>query len=95
MKHLQHFLEKTLKKRGMYTEAKASYVLEKMRQILDQNLGEDSEKFLTLQRFSEKTLYIQCHAPAWRHLISQHKQSFLSILQSEFSPEEVEKIVLT
>ncbi len=94
MKHLAHFLESTLKKRGMYTEAKASYVLEKMRQILDQNLGEDSQSFLTLQKFSEKKLYIQCHAPAWRHLLSQHKKSFLKILQAEFSEEEVEKIIL-
>ena len=94
MKHLAHFLEETLKKRGMYTEAKASYVLEKMRQILDQNLGEESQKFLTVQKFSEKTLFIQCQSSSWRHVFSQHKKSFLHILQAEFSEEEIKNIVL-
>ena len=94
MKHLQHFLEKTLLKRGMYTEAKASFVLEKMRQILDQNLGTESQKFLTPEKFSEKTLFLRCHSSAWRHIITQHKKSFLKILQAEFSAEEIEKITL-
>jgi len=94
MKHLQHFLENILKKRGMYTEAKASYVLEKMRQILEENLGEDSQKFLELQKFSEKKLSIKCKNSSWRHILSQHKKSFLKILQAEFSEKEVENIIL-
>ena len=65
-----------------------------MRQILDQNLGEDSQKFLTLQKFSEKTIFIQCKSSSWRHVFSQHKKSFLQILQAEFSEEEVKNIVL-
>ncbi len=94
MKHLQHFLEKILKKRGMYTEAKASYVIEKMKNILSDHLGDEVLEQISVQKFSEKKLTIICENSSWKHLLSQHNKSFLSLLQAEFSEKEVEKIIV-
>lgn len=98
MKTFQFFLNTFLKKRGLFTEAKASFILEKTKQILEENLGEtreNIEKNITVKKFWEKKIFLYPKNSIWRHALNTHKKTFLLLLQEEFSPEEICDIIIS
>lgn len=94
MKLFASFLPQLLKSKGLYTEAKASYVLEKMRQILENHLGKESREYITPQKIFKKKIYLQASSSSWRNEISAKKKIFLQLLQVECPDEEITDIVV-
>jgi hypothetical protein len=98
MKTFQELLGKFLRKKGIFTEAKASFVIEKTKQILEENLGETRktiEKNISVQKFTEKKIFLHAKNPTWRHTLNAHKKTFLLLLQEEFSSEEIYGIIVS
>lgn len=94
MKLFASFLPHLLKSKGLYTEAKAAYVLEKMRQIIENHLGKESRNEIIPKKIFEKKIYLAISSSSWRNEIFMKKKIFLELLALDCPEEEIIDIIL-
>lgn len=93
MKQFFSFLPKLLKSKGLFDEAKASLILEKTKQVLENNFSEDVVSFCTPKKYINTVVYLQCANSGWRNEIEGKKHIILALIKAELPHENISEII--
>lgn len=92
MKSLANLIGGRLKKLGIEEEAFASLVLEKTKQMLENNFEESFTQNAIPQKYKKGIITIRCTNSSAKHFFSKHSAALLPLLQKEFPKESIKKL---